>query len=98
MSVNPSRAVISSTTLAATGKFHVRRAPARLSATGLAGAEEVDLFVLDGDITTIAYDADGAAIKLTATKPQVVLDAPGPYHIAKDATAAASAVFLAEQQ
>jgi hypothetical protein len=64
-----------------------------LVAAGLAGAEEVDIFVSDG--TGWATYGDGsAAITLTATLPAVSLPAGPRYAVLKDATAGAAGVSV----
>ena len=65
-----------------------------LSATGLAGAEEVDVFIASGDDWVLAVDKQGAVAKLTVSKPSIEL-VPGPiYGVLKDATVAPSSVSV----
>lgn len=64
-------------------------------ATGLAGVEEVDVYVKVGSTYVIASDSAGAAIKLTATAPTLTLVGGPIYGFLKDATAAAAGVFMA---
>lgn len=65
-------------------------------AVGLAGAEEIDIFVGGGSAWVVATDSAGAAIKLTATEPQATLPAGGIiYALDKDATVANTEVLAA---
>lgn len=70
--------------------------PARLVATGLAGAEAVTLVTVDGpaNIETAVFK-DGMQVKLTATNPGFGINTPGPYKWSKGVTAGASGIFLA---
>ena len=72
--------------------------PARLTATGLAGAEVIPVKTLEG--TTGATEGtpykDGAAISLKATDPVISLWAPGPYKMVKPVTAGACGLYLAK--
>ncbi len=74
--------------------------PVTLSATALAGSEEVDItYSGDGGTTfTVAYDyPTGSALVLTASKPQVTITGAGIYRVAKDSTASVCAVNLAKR-
>lgn len=70
--------------------------PATLSATSLAGAEEVDItYSVDGTTWTTAYNSDtGSPLVLTAIAPQIMLVGRGLYRVAKDATTSASSVSV----
>ena len=77
-----------------TTKFDVQ-VSATLSATLLAGAEEVDIsYSGDGGASYQLVYQDDNPVTLTATKPQVRLLSPGLYRVAKDATAGACGVNL----
>lgn len=71
--------------------------PARLSASGLAGAEAVTIRTQEGPTGSVevAPYKDGSAITLVATNPVVLLLAPGPYEVTKPVTAGSSGVYLA---
>ena len=72
--------------------------PARLTASGLAGAEVVTLKTIEGpggSVKVVPYK-DGAVITLKATDPVIALDAPGPYECVKPVTAGASGLYLAK--
>lgn len=56
-----------------------------LHADGLAGAEEVDIYVMGGAVRTV-YSEGGTAVKLTATQPNAILPVGPTYSIDKDAT------------
>lgn len=64
-------------------------------ATGLAGAEEVDIYIKIGSTYVVAYDQAGAAYKLTATRTSIPLPGGPIYGFLKDATAGAAGVFMA---
>jgi hypothetical protein len=65
-----------------------------LSASGLAAAEEVDVYVSANEAWVLATAPNGTVVKLTATAPHAQLT-PGPrYGVAKDATAGACSVNL----
>lgn len=74
--------------------------PARLTASGLAGAEQVTLKTLEGPSGTVEGTPykDGAAISLKATDPVISLWAPGPYKMVKPVTAGACGLYLAKGQ
>ena len=62
-----------------------------LTAFGLAGVEAIQVLTLDRNSAASAeVFEDGAALELTATKPQVVLAGGVKYGFTKDATAAAA--------
>lgn len=64
-----------------------------LHATGLAAAEEVDIFIGGGpDWVTAVAPGGTAAAKLTAALPMITLPA-ALYGVTKDATAAAAGVY-----
>lgn len=71
--------------------------PARLTASGLAGSEEVTLQTLEGPNGTVKVTPykDGAVITLKVADPSIVIDAPGPYECVKPSTAGASGLYLA---
>lgn len=63
-----------------------------LHADGLAGAEEVDVYIMGGS-SRIAYAVAGVPVVLTAAQPNATLP-PGPtYSIDKDATAGLCGVY-----
>lgn len=66
-----------------------------LHADGLAGAEEVDVYILGGQTEIPFYN--GAVIKLTNTITSVVLPTGPTYGIRKDATVAACGVYASFQ-
>lgn len=72
--------------------------PARLTASGLAGAEQVTLKTLEGPNGTVkvAPYKDGAAIVLKVADPSIAIDAPGPYECVKPVTAGNSGLYLAK--
>lgn len=74
--------------------------PARLTATGLAGAEVIPVKTLEGPTgaTEGTPYKDGAAISLKATDPVISLWAPGPYKMVKPVTAGACGLYLAKGQ
>jgi flavoprotein len=57
-----------------------------VSATVLAGAEEVDVYILSGGVMLVVTDSAGDAVKLTATAPSVTLEGGPMYAFAKDST------------
>lgn len=63
-------------------------------ADGLAGAEEVTIFVLGGKVR-IPYTIGTTAQKLTATSPMLVLQPGVTYQFDKPATAATCGVYMA---
>ncbi len=72
--------------------------PARLTASGLAGAEQVTLKILEGPTGSVkvAPYKDGAAIVLKVDDPSIAIDAPGPYECVKPVTAGNSGLYLAK--
>lgn len=94
----------SSVAAGSAGSFIVGNAPVTLSATGLAGSEEVDIYYRADSTAAwgIAYEfsstGTGTALKLTATSPQVDLVGSGEYRCAKDATSAASGLYLSSSK
>lgn len=95
-----SRELISPKTATETVTFTLSKSdvPARLTASGLAGAEAVTLKTMegpDGSVKVAPYK-DGAVITLKATDPVIALDAPGPYECVKPVTAGASGLYLAK--
>lgn len=97
--LNASHALIAPKTATETVIFTLagKDLPARLSASGLAGAETVSLRAVDGPAETkTAVYRDGVAVTLKATDPIAVIDAPGPYEITKTVTAGLAGVFLAK--
>lgn len=72
-----------------------REEPVTLTADALATTEEVDIFYRGHDVADWKplIDSTGAAVKLTATIYQQVLNGVGTYYVAKDATAGACGVF-----
>lgn len=63
-------------------------------ATGLAGAETITPYIGGGAGWTALFDSTGAQIKLTATKPQMVLAGGALYAFDKDATAGATSLQI----
>lgn len=68
-----------------------------LFADGLAGAEEVDIFIMGGK-ALIPYSVGTTVQRLTATAPVLVLQPGVTYSISKDATAATCGVYAAVAQ
>lgn len=62
------------------------------TATGLATTETITPYVGGGAGWTALFDSSGTQIKLTATKPQLVLPAGCIYAFDKDATAGATSL------
>jgi hypothetical protein len=63
-----------------------------LHADGLAGAEEVDVYIMGG-AARVPYSVGGVPVVLTASQPNATLP-PGPtYSVDKDATIAACGVY-----
>ena len=100
--ISASYELISPKTATETVTFSLRASdvPARLTATGLAGAEVIPVKTLEGPNGTVEGTPykDGAAISLKATDPVISLWAPGPYKIVKPVTAGASGLYLAKGQ
>ena len=72
-----------------------RMLPATLFATGLAGAETVEvLFSVDGGATFEELSQDGADLTLTATANVFNIQSPLLLGVKKDATIAAGGVFI----
>jgi hypothetical protein len=63
-------------------------------ATGLAGAETITPYIGGGSGWTAIFDSTGTQVKLTATKPQLVLAAGALYAFDKDATAGATSLQI----
>lgn len=69
--------------------------PQTLIATNLGSNEEVDVFVsIDGGATFTAAFQNGIAVVLTDTDNVVSINSPGWFAATKDATLAASGVFV----
>lgn len=64
-------------------------------AYGLAGAEEIVPFVATSGGWVALYDSSGTQIKLTATRPQLVLPGGPRYGFTKTATAGAAGLDAA---
>jgi hypothetical protein len=64
-----------------------------VAADNLAGAEEVDIYILVNSRYVLACDSEGDAVKLTATAPSRVLPGGPVYAFLKDATVGASGIF-----
>lgn len=60
-----------------------------IMASGLAGAETVDLYVMVGSAFQAAKDDTGAAIQLTATKTSLTILGSGTYRVVVSTTAGA---------
>lgn len=66
-----------------------------LSASNLAGAEEVDIYLRSGSAWVVVADpSTGNAVKLTASIPTQTLRGGPEYGVLKDATAGACGVFV----
>lgn len=63
-----------------------------VSATLLAGAEEIDIYTISGGQYLVVPDAAGDPAKLTASAPTMALQGGQMYAFAKDATAGACAL------
>jgi len=63
-----------------------------LHAEGLAGAEEVDIYVMGG-AARVVYSEGGVPVTLTAAQPNATLPVGPTYSIDKDATIGAAAVY-----
>ena len=99
--IHHSDELIAPKTAADTVTFTLGKAdvPARLSVSGLAGAETVTLKTVEGPtgaVTITPTDDAGDDIVLTADHPVIPIYAPGPYEVAKPSTAGASGVYLAK--
>lgn len=83
-------------------EFAVVDVPATLLATGLAGAEEADIFISPDQGTTWATlgmeEGTGtpAVVTLTATRTAFVIEAPMYIGVTKDASTGAAGVFLSD--
>lgn len=86
--------VITPKTAADTKRFTVVKAPARLTATGLAGAETISVSAVDADIVTPVSDGSGAALELTANDPSIGLLFPGTYELDKGVTAGPAGAYV----
>lgn len=72
--------------------------PMTVFATGLAGAEKVDIQISPDDGTTPAdIYQDGSLQSLTATNTVVAITSPGYYTLDKEASASAAAVYVARK-
>ena len=98
--LNHSRELISPKTATETVTFTLGSGdvPARLTASGLAGAEAVTIKTMEGPSGSVkvAPYKDGAAITLKVDDPVILLLAPGPYECVKPVTAGASGLYLAK--
>ena len=98
--INHSYELIAPKTATETVTFSLRGSdlPARLSASGLAGAEAVTIVTLEGPSGTVEVVPykDGAAITMVVDDPVILLLAPGPYEVTKPVTAGSSGVYLAK--
>lgn len=74
-------------TAAATSFPFRAKAGDSLRATGLAGAEVINLLVQVGTQFRAATDSTGAAVTLTATKPDMTFNADAHYQLTKASTA-----------
>ena len=73
--------------------------PARLTASGLAGAETVTLKTMEGpngSVEVTPTDDAGDAITLVVAHPVIPIYAPGPYKVTKPVTAGAVGIYLAK--
>ena len=88
--------VIAATTAAVVAQVPVqsdKHAYIVISASNLAGAEEVDLYVNSGGSWVVVADpATGSAVKLTASIPEQTLRGGPLYGVLKDATAGSCSV------
>lgn len=64
-----------------------------LAAENLAGAEEVDIFIIINGVEVVVTDAAGDPAKLTLAVPTCVLEGGPMYRVEKDSTAGACGVF-----
>jgi len=72
-------------------RFNIDDVPVRLFQSGLAGVEEMDLFMNNGSAWVAAENAAGAGIgPLAVGTPDVVIDVPGEYASDKDSSAGAA--------
>lgn len=68
----------------------IRHIPATLSALGLAGAENVNIYIVNGsNSATPLVDASGAAQTLSAAIPMLAINAPCKLKLSKPITASA---------
>lgn len=76
--------------------FFIDARAGTLSADGLATTETVGIqYSANGGVTWTNLFDEGAAVALTATRPQVTLLGVGKYRCVKSATAAACGVYIA---
>ena len=98
--LNHSYELIAPKTATETVTFSLSKAdiPARLTASGLAGAEQVTLKTMEGPSGSVkvAPYKDGAVIVLKVDDPSIAIDAPGPYECVKPVTAGNSGLYLAK--
>ena len=72
--------------------------PATLIATGLAGVEEVDVFIsIDNGVTEQAVQQEGSLVVLTVNNNTLTINSPMTVGVRKDATVSAAGVSLAKQ-
>jgi hypothetical protein len=83
-----------STTLLNTAKY----SKAIVTATNLAGAEDVEVLMKSGGNYVSVTDAAGDPLFLTATVPSTVLEGGPIYAFAKDETAGACAILAVLQR
>lgn len=93
--------LISPKTAAETVIFTLGRSdvPARLTASGLAGAEVIPVKTLEGpngSVEVTPTDDAGDAITLVVAHPVIPIYAPGPYKVTKPVTAGAVGIYLAK--
>lgn len=98
--LNHSYELIAPKTATETVTFSLSKAdiPARLTASGLAGAEQVTLTTVEGPSGSVkvAPYKDGVVIVLKVDDPSIAIDAPGPYECVKPVTAGSSGLYLAK--
>lgn len=88
--------ILNPTTSASSGTFDAAAyAGIVIFATGLAGAEEIDVLIGGGNTTVVATKADGTALTLTADSPSAFLEGGPLYVLNKDATAGVAGVYAA---
>jgi len=89
---------IEPTTAAASVTVNITDVPARVVATGLAGAETITVKTVDGvdEIEQVAYDDNDTAVVLTATKTPIPIRVPGLYLFEKGVTAGAVGLFVTQ--
>lgn len=92
--------IISSQTAAVSTvqSIRVSHVPATLFATGLAGAEECDLYISpDAGATWEVLDKDSSPVTLTAVNSSYSIQSPMLLGVKKDATSAASGIYLSDE-